>query len=86
MRFSAPDPLGAGDAVFRSWSRESVPGEPSVMRFSAPEGPSPSGQGIGASVPNEASKQVGNNANGMHKDAGMALPFNSGRQCDSSTL
>ena len=55
MRNSAPDPLGAGDADFRSWSREPTPGAPSVMRNSAPEGRRPSGPGAGSSVPKPAS-------------------------------
>ena len=75
MRFSAPDPLGAGDAEFRSWSRVPVPGEPSVMRCSAPEGRRPSGPGMGSSVQKEASKQVGGYSNGVRMEAEMASPF-----------
>ena len=50
MRSTAPDPLGAGDADFRSWSREPVPGGHWVMRSSAPQGRRPSGPGTGSSV------------------------------------
>ena len=74
MRCSAPDSLGAGDADFRSWSRVPAPGVPSVMRFSAPEGPSPAGQGKGSSVPKEASKNVG--LAQTHEYAETAFPFN----------
>ena len=76
MRFSAPDSLGAGDADFRSWPREPVPGEPSVMRCSAPEGRRPSGLGMGSSVQKEASKQVGGYSNEVRMEAEMAFPFN----------